>query len=98
MIQGRGLTGNNLGVMLYPTPARRKYNVEQLLHHMCREYARCSRTLQQAPVEHKCIAVGTREIAQSHVELMAMQLERELFPAIRLILYGIQIYKGSNVC
>ena len=67
---------------------------------MCREYARCLRTLLQAPVEHQCVTVGSKEIVQSHVEVMAMQLQRELFffsPLALLLFCYLSLSKGSGM-
>ena len=79
IIRGSGLTGKDLSVTSTGPQPVHKVVIEDLLKLMCREYARCLRTLLQAPVEHQCVTVGSKEIVQSHVEVMAMQLQRELF-------------------
>ena len=79
MIKGSGLTGKVIEVTINDSESMRRVRVEDLLNLMCREFARCLRTLKQAPVEHQCASIGTKEIANSHLELMVMQLQREFF-------------------
>lgn len=80
ILVGSGLTEKTFAFALRPTREGSQHLlVLQLLSWMCREYARCLKTLKQAAVEHKCASIGLKEIKESHTELMVMQLDREFF-------------------